>query len=405
MSADAGTDGPVSPADGWWSESAGNTTGLSPSNRLSEEGYYITAFCLLFIATFGIFNNLVVIIVMVRNKKLRTPLNALLLSLAMSDLGISLVGSPVSLMAALHRGWYFGPGVCVGYAFLMSFFGIASITSLTVLSFERYLMISRPWRNSELTHRRALLIICCSWAYAFITTTPPLFGWGGFGIEGPGISCSIDWVTRSWQNTSYIVFLFVLGLGVPVVVMAFSYTNILLTLKQHGHLGLQSGVARAEKRVAMMVLVMVVTFLAAWTPYSVITLIMAFGNPLLVTPGAAVAPAICAKSSCLYNPIIYVGLNTQFRSAWSRLLCCREEGPSLACTTEKVSLTVFIDHGPQPESLKLRVTKRDGDGCQSSAPEPTEVTSLRESRVVPVKVLYDVQVSTAGGGQVKSEIV
>ncbi|XP_047493814.1 pinopsin-like [Penaeus chinensis] len=124
-----------------------------------------------------------------------------------------------------------------------------------------------------------------------------------------------------------------------------------------GNSGLQAGVARAERRVALMVVVMGLTFLLAWTPYSVMALIVAFGDPTLVTPGAAVVPAIFAKSSCMYNPIIYVGLNTQFRSAWSRLLCCREEEHTLAHggqTTEKVSLTVFTEQSPQPESFKHR---------------------------------------------------
>ncbi|XP_042209562.1 parapinopsin-like [Homarus americanus] len=420
------------------------------SNKLSEEGYYISAFFLLFIGMFGMFNNLVVIIVMAKNKQLRSPLNMFLLNLAISDFGISIVGNPMSLVAALNRGWDFGQRVCVGYGFLMSFFGISSISTLTVLSFERYLMISRPWKSSELTHRGSYFIIGAIWAYAFFTTAPPLAGWGGFDIEGPGIrssselthrgsyfiigaiwayaffttapplagwggfdiegpgiSCSVDWETGTQENVSYIVFLLCFGLGVPMSIMAFSYTNIILTLNQHGQTGLQAGVARAEKRVAVMILIMGTTFLMAWTPYSILAMLMAFGNPDLVTPGAAVVPAIFAKSSCMYNPIIYVGLNTQFRSAWSRLLCCKgdEVTQGQGLVTEKVSLTIFTEHSPQPESIKLKILNRVRTNTLDSEAYTSDLTPVKILQLNPVKVQQQVQVSTSDRGEVRSEIV
>ncbi|XP_037794220.1 opsin-VA-like [Penaeus monodon] len=209
--------------------------------------------------------------------------------------------------------------------------------------------------------------------------------------------------------------------------------SLYLSLKQAGNSGLQAGVARAERRVALMVVVMGLTFLLAWTPYSVMALIVAFGDPSLVTPGAAVVPAIFAKSSCMYNPIIYVGLNTQFRSAWSRLLCCREEEHTLAHggqTTEKVSLTVFTEQSPQPDSFKhiwnffitkmkqpsirqlnycsLRRMWRGKPTSQASSDVKTmstEAVPLKVLQLNPNKVQYDIKVSSAAGGEVHGEIV
>ncbi|XP_076044873.1 parapinopsin-like [Oratosquilla oratoria] len=315
-------------------------------DKMTEEGYVLSASFLVLIGVCGVFNNFAVIIIMATNKQLRTPLNLFLLNLAISDLGICVVGCPLSTLAAFNHGWHFGQTCCSIYAFLMCFFGITSIATLMVLSFERFLMISRPWKTTELSRKGALRIIAAIWAYSFVTTSPPLFGWGGFDIEGPGISCSIDWETKSLHNTSYIIFLFALGLIVPLSVMAFSYTNVLCTLKQAIRSGVSTGVAHAERRVAVMVVVMGITFLLAWTPYSVLALLIAFGQPHLVTPEAAAAPAIFAKSSCIYNPIIYVGLNTQFRSAWQRLMCCRNGAVDATATgvpTEKISLTVYTD--------------------------------------------------------------
>jgi len=75
-----------------------------------------------------------------------------------------------------------------------------------------------------------------------------------------------------------------------------------------------SRVSRAEQKIAVMIGVMIVAFLLAWTPYAVLALIIAFGNEAdAVTPAVAVIPALMAKSSICYNPIIYAGLNPQVR--------------------------------------------------------------------------------------------
>lgn len=49
----------------------------------------------------------------------------------------------------------------------------------------------------------------------------------------------------------------------------------------------------------------------AWTPYSIFALSEQFGDPELITPAIAVLPALIAKSSICYNPLIYVGMNSQ----------------------------------------------------------------------------------------------
>lgn len=52
-------------------------------------------------------------------------------------------------------------------------------------------------------------------------------------------------------------------------------------------------------------------FLVAWTPYSIFALSEQFGDPEMITPSLAVLPALIAKSSICYNPLIYVGMNSQ----------------------------------------------------------------------------------------------
>ncbi|KAF7243201.1 Pinopsin [Varanus komodoensis] len=76
--------------------------------------------------------------------------------------------------------------------------------------------------------------------------------------------------------------------------------------------GVSKGMAQTrEQRVLIMVVVMVICFLLCWLPYGVVALIATFGKPGLVTPSASIIPSILAKSSTVYNPIIYIFLNKQ----------------------------------------------------------------------------------------------
>lgn len=68
-----------------------------------------------------------------------------------------------------------------------------------------------------------------------------------------------------------------------------------------------------------MVITTVICYLACWIPYGVIALLATFGKPGVVTPVASIIPSILAKSSTVCNPIIYILMNKQVRSAIFKL--------------------------------------------------------------------------------------
>ncbi|CRK91553.1 CLUMA_CG005210, isoform A [Clunio marinus] len=296
-------------------------TTVSPHGEMPEWGYMATATVLFFIGFFGFFLNFFVIVLMCRDIQIWTPMNIILLNLVCSDLSVSIIGNPITLTAALHHGWVFGETVCVCYGFFMSLLGITSITTLTVLSYERYCLVSCPFSSSHLTKASAKTMVAFIWLYSLTLTTPPLFGWGKYVNEAANISCSVNWETKSFNATSYIVFLFVFGLVVPLIVIVISYIRILITLRKNA---LRAGrVNKVESKVTNMIFVMILAFFIAWTPYSIFALSEQFGDPDLITPAFAVLPALIAKSSICYNPLIYVGMNSQFRAAWRRV-CGKE---------------------------------------------------------------------------------
>lgn len=60
-----------------------------------------------------------------------------------------------------------------------------------------------------------------------------------------------------------------------------------------------------------MVVVMVLAFLVTWLPYAALALAVMIDSSLYVDPVIATIPVYFAKSSTVYNPIIYIFMNRQ----------------------------------------------------------------------------------------------
>ena len=61
-------------------------------------------------------------------------------------------------------------------------------------------------------------------------------------------------------------------------------------------------------------------YIAAWTPYAVVTFMAQFNSVMLETRYLA-APSLFAKTSLAYNPIIYYFMVKRFRDEVRQLVC------------------------------------------------------------------------------------
>lgn len=70
-------------------------------------------------------------------------------------------------------------------------------------------------------------------------------------------------------------------------------------------------VAKGEMKVASMVILMVLTFLVSWLPYAGLAMLVVYYPEMEIHPLVGTVPVYLAKSSTVYNPIIYIYLNKQ----------------------------------------------------------------------------------------------
>lgn len=90
-------------------------------------------------------------------------------------------------------------------------------------------------------------------------------------------------------------------------------------------------------------------FFAAWSPYAVVSMWAAFGHIDNIPPLAFAMPAMFAKSSTIYNPIIYLTLRPNFRKVMARDLaalchvCLRGCSPR-CCSKPRIRFRFHLIH-------------------------------------------------------------
>ncbi|KAM4676026.1 pinopsin-like [Discoglossus pictus] len=290
-----------------------------------KAGYNILAFLMFLNAVFSIFNNMLVIIVTIKNPQLRNPINIFILNLSFSDLMMSLCGTTIVVSTNYHGSFYLGEKFCVFQGFAVNYFGIVSLWSLTILAYERYNIVCQPIGALKLSNKRGYQGLAFIWIFCLFWAIAPLFGWSSYGPEGVQTSCSIGWEERSWNNYSYVITYFITCFIIPVGIIGFSYGSVLQSLhKLNQKIEQQGGKSspEEEKRVVIMVLAMVAAFLICWLPYTIFALIVVIDPTRYISPLAATLPTYFAKTSPVYNPIIYIFLNKQFRSCAVQCLTC-----------------------------------------------------------------------------------
>ncbi|KAH9527680.1 hypothetical protein DERF_001687 [Dermatophagoides farinae] len=126
----------------------------------------------------GVLGNVMVVIVVLRSRSMRTPTNCYLVSLAIADTMVLLASVPNEIISYYLLGdrWIWGPFGCALFIFLQ-YLGInASSLSIAAFTVERYIAICHPMLAHKLcTVRRAKRIIMYVWMFATTYCAPWLF--------------------------------------------------------------------------------------------------------------------------------------------------------------------------------------------------------------------------------------
>ncbi|KAM9845037.1 opsin-5-like [Aulostomus maculatus] len=272
----------------------------------------------------SLFGNSTLLFVSYKKKHLLKPAEYFIINLAVSDLGLTLSLYPLAITSSFYHRWLYGKTVCSIYAFCGMLFGICSLTTLTLLSIVCFVKVCYPPYGNRFNCVHGRLLVACAWVYALLFACSPLMHWGEYGPEPYGTACCIDWRFSNQHSTarSYTVALFIFCYILPCCIIVASYTAILVTVHASRKTVEQHAVRRTHMSSIQTIIVKLsvavcIGFFTAWSPYAVVSMWAAFGHIENIPPLAFAMPAMFAKSSTIYNPIIYLMLRPNIR----RVMC------------------------------------------------------------------------------------
>ncbi|KAL5018293.1 hypothetical protein ScPMuIL_004015 [Solemya velum] len=341
---------------------------------VSTEWHYFIGVVSAVICVTGVLGNALVIWIFCRHHSMRTASNMFLVNLAVSDLGFSMF-TPLMSISSFSQRWIFGNIACEMYGLGCGLFGLMSINTMAAIAGDRYYAILHPLKTaSYMTRKRALFILLIVWIWSTAWAIPPVLDWGAYILEAFQTSCTFDFLTRTPGNQSFVVCLYIGGFFVPLTVIVVSYLKLCVYLKRHTQFMARTPMqssrnsrarsTRVEIRVARVTMTIVALFVLSWSPYAIVALIAQFGPLEYVSPYVAEFLVIIAKSSAIYNPVVYALSHPKFKVALHRKLPCLFCGVRTPNSISRQSITTYAEE--MEEKPAPFITKRETLNCANS---------------------------------------
>ncbi|XP_074060346.1 medium-wave-sensitive opsin 3 [Macrotis lagotis] len=311
--------------------------------------YSLTSLWMIFVVIASVFTNGLVLVATMKFKKLRHPLNWILVNLAVADLGETIIASTISVINQIYGYFILGHPMCVLEGYTVSLCGITGLWSLAIISWERWVVVCKPFGNVKFDAKLAMVGIVFSWVWAAVWTAPPIFGWSRYWPHGLKTSCGPDVFSGSSDPgvQSYMIVLMATCCILPLSVILLCYVQVWLAIRAVAKQQKESeSTQKAEKEVSRMVVVMILAYCFCWGPYTLFACFAAANPGYAFHPLTASLPAYFAKSATIYNPIIYVFMNRQFRTCILQLFGKKVDDGSEVSSTSRTEISSVSSVAP-----------------------------------------------------------
>ncbi|XP_042352114.1 gonadotropin releasing hormone receptor 4 [Plectropomus leopardus] len=224
--------------------------------------------------------NLVVLWAASNGGKRKSHVRILIMNLTVADLLVTFIVMPVDAVWNITVQWQAGDVACRLLMFLklVAMYSCAFIT--VVISLDRQSAILNPLGISE-AKRKSKIMLTVAWTMSVFLSLPQMFIFHNVTITVPEnfTQCTTHGsFVQHWQETLYNMFTFVCLFLLPLVIMIFCYTRILIEISSRMARGnlvsrdvhlrrSHNNIPKARMRTLKMSIVIVTSFIVCWTPY------------------------------------------------------------------------------------------------------------------------------------------
>ncbi|XP_078405884.1 melatonin receptor type 1A-like [Cetorhinus maximus] len=297
---------------------------IGEAERLPDRRLWVIstlASVLIFTIVVDILGNLLVIVSVFRNKKLRKAGNAFVVSLAIADLVVAIYPYPLTLIAIIRNGWVLGYIHCQISGFLMGLSVIGSIFNITSIAINRYCYICHgPKYDKIFSNRSTSCFVVLVWVLTGVAIVPNLF------VE------SLQYDPRIYSCTfvqsvssSYTVIVVVIHFILPISIVSYCYLRIwifVIQVRRRVKPDSRSKINPHDFRNFLTMFVVFVLFAVCWAPLNFIGLAVAVNPHLasMIPEQLFIASYFMAYFNSCLNAIVYGVLNHNFRREYKQII-------------------------------------------------------------------------------------
>ncbi len=250
--------------------------------KRSRHEYNIMYIFFSLLSAWTLFLNLLVIISVSHFKKLHTPTNLLILSLAVADM---LVGIVILIEATklIETCWYFGDISCGIYSMFVSVLVSGSLGNLVLIAFDRYVAVCYPLLYPQkITTTKTLLTIFLCWFCSSAYSTCFIINSGHFNTSHRTDVCKGECaiiIRFGWRVIDLILtFVSPCALIITLYMRIFYVVNqqvkVINSLMKGGKSVMEGSRRRkSESKAALTLGIIVTVYLLCWIPYYICTLL------------------------------------------------------------------------------------------------------------------------------------
>uniref|UniRef100_A0A4W5NB58 G-protein coupled receptors family 1 profile domain-containing protein n=1 Tax=Hucho hucho TaxID=62062 RepID=A0A4W5NB58_9TELE len=247
----------------------------SCKKALLPTSIYITLYIFIsLISAATVFLNLLVIISVSHFKKLHTPTNLLILSLAVADFLVGLIVIPVVAVTVMESCWFYGKYFCVISLYISYLCLSLSLGNLVLISIDRYVAVCDPLMyHSRITITRIICYISTTWCCCIIYNAVILNNYVNIKVPRQCLEeCFVvDGVI--WRSIIDLLFTIV----IPCSIIITLYLKIFVVARSQARKvfikepATKSGVKteqsnKSEKKAAKTLAIVVFNYLTCWIP-------------------------------------------------------------------------------------------------------------------------------------------
>ncbi|KAK5859492.1 hypothetical protein PBY51_021045 [Eleginops maclovinus] len=312
--------------------------------------------CVTYLTIFmvGVLGNSLTCAVILRHRVMQTPTNFYLMSLAISDLLVLMLGMPLEIYEMWQNyPFLLGEGGCYFKTFLFETVCFASILNVTALSVERYMAVVHPLKVKHMaTRSHVKRVIIMLWVLSMLCAVPNtslhgivvLPSW--FGRQFPRSAiCHI--IKPTWVYNLIILISTFVFFVLPMMIISILYLIIGLRLHRDRMMNVvetsfgpesltrshKQKLSRRNLQVTKMLCVLVIVFGLCWAPFHVDRLMWSYIDTsseqhLQVFEHVHIVSGVFFYLSSAINPILYNLMSTRFREMFSHITCYRKSWPA-----------------------------------------------------------------------------